>query len=240
MKIFAISDLHLSFNENIDKPMDKFGDGWENHAERLKAAWEENVSDGDIVLIPGDISWGLKLDEAMADFEWLHTMPGTKIISKGNHDLWWSRIQYLNSLYEDIVFLQNECYVPPCEGLVIVASRGWPYPGSEEYTEHDEKIYSRELQRLRLGLEDARRRAPDARIIACLHYPPTDPSGRQTGFTDLLEEYGVWKCIYGHLHGYPAFLRGVKGELRGIQYQLVALDYLGARPKLIWDTDTDQ
>ena len=89
MKIFAISDLHLAFNENIDKPMDKFGEGWENHAERLKAAWEELITDGDLVLIPGDISWGLKLEEAIADFEWLHSLPGTKIISKGNHDLWW-------------------------------------------------------------------------------------------------------------------------------------------------------
>ena len=166
MKIFAISDLHLAFNENIDKPMDKFGEGWENHAGRLKAAWEESISDDDLVLIPGDISWGLKLEEAMADFDWLHTLPGTKIISKGNHDLWWSRINYLNSLYDDIVFLQNECYVPGCTGIVIVASRGWPYPGSEEYTEHDEKIYARELQRLRLGLESARAKAPESRIIA--------------------------------------------------------------------------
>lgn len=239
MKIFAISDLHLSFGENIDKPMDKFGEGWEHHAERLKAAWEERISDGDIVLIPGDISWGLRLEEAVNDFEWLHSLPGIKIISKGNHDLWWSRIKYLNSLFDDIIFLQNDCYVPEIGNLVIVASRGWPYPGSEEYTEHDEKIYARELQRLRLGLEAAKAAAPDARIIACLHYPPSDPAGRQTGFTDILEEYGVWKCIYGHLHGYAAFGRGIKGELRGVEYQLVALDYLGAQPKLIYDSDSD-
>ncbi len=239
MKIFAISDLHLSFGENIDKPMDKFGEGWENHADRLRSAWEENISDGDIVLIPGDISWGLRLDEALADFAWLHSLPGIKIISKGNHDLWWGRINYLNSLYDDIIFLQNDCYVPACEGIVIVASRGWPYPGSEEYTEHDEKIYNRELQRLRLGLEAAVKASPGSRIIACLHYPPSDPAGRETGFTKLLEEYGVWKCIYGHLHGWPAFGRGIKGELRGVTYQLVALDYLGARPKLIYDTETE-
>ena len=237
MKIFAISDLHLAFNENIDKPMDKFGEGWENHAGRLKAAWEALISDEDLVLIPGDISWGLKLEEAVADFDWLHSLPGTKIISKGNHDLWWGRINYLNSLYDDIVFLQNECYVPECSGIVVVASRGWPYPGSEEYTEHDEKIYARELQRLKLGLEAAKARAPEARIIACLHYPPSDPAGRQTGFTDLLEEYGVWKCIYGHLHGYAAFGRGIKGMLRGVEYRLVSLDYLGAKPKLIYDSE---
>jgi predicted phosphohydrolase len=233
MKIFAISDLHLSFGENIDKPMDKFGEGWENHAARLKTFWEESINDGDLVLIPGDISWGLRLDEAQADFEWLHSLPGTKIISKGNHDLWCGRINYLNSLYDDIVFLQNECYVPECGGIVIVASRGWPYPGSDEYTEHDEKIYAREIQRLRLGLEAARSKAPDCRIIACLHYPPSDSEGRQTEFTDLLEEYNVWKCIYGHLHGMPAYATGIKGIVRGVEYMLVSLDFLGAEPKLI-------
>lgn len=239
MKIYAISDLHLSFGENIDKPMDKFGEGWENHAGRLEKVWDEKISEGDLVLIPGDISWGLRIDEAAADFEWLHDRPGIKIVSKGNHDLWWGRINYLNSLYDDVIFLQNDCYVPKCGDIVIVASRGWPYPGSEEYTEHDEKIYARELQRLKLGLEAAKKKAPDARVIACLHYPPSDPAGRKTGFTDLLEEYGVWKCVYGHLHGWPAFGRGIKGQLRGVEYQLVALDYLGAQPKLIYDTEME-
>ena len=240
MKIFAISDLHLSFGENIDKPMDKFGDGWENHAVRLRESWEELVSEGDLVLIPGDISWGLRLDEAIADFDWLHSLPGIKIISKGNHDLWWNRIKYMNTLYEDIIFLQNDCYLPENTDLVITASRGWPYPGSDEYTEHDEKIYARELQRLKLGLDAAKAKAPDARIIACLHYPPSDPAGRETGFTQLLEEYKVWKCVYGHLHGSAAFGRGIKGECRGVQYQLVSLDYLGARPRLIYDKETDE
>ena len=240
MKIFAISDLHLSFGDNIDKPMDKLGDGWEQHTERLRAYWEELVTDEDIVLIPGDISWGLRLEEALADFEWLHSLPGIKILSKGNHDLWWNRINYLNSLYEDIVFLQNDCYEPSCGGVVITASRGWPYPGSDEYTEHDAKIYAREIQRLRLGLDSAVRKAPEARIIVCLHYPPSDPSGRITGFTEVLEEYHVWKCIYGHLHGQVAFGRGIKGQVRDVEYRLVSLDYLGAKPKLIYDSDNPE
>lgn len=235
MKIYAIADLHLSFGENIDKPMDIFGMGWEQHAERLEHAWREMVTEKDLVLLPGDTSWGLKIDEAMADFDWLHSLPGTKIVSKGNHDLWWGRIKYLNSLYEDIVFLQNDCYEPECGGIVITASRGWPYPGSDEYTEHDEKIYSREIQRLKLGLDAAKAKAPDSRILVALHYPPSDPGGRVTGFTEVLEEYGVWKCIYGHLHGQVAFGRGIKGEVRGVKYQLVSLDYLGARPKLVYD-----
>lgn len=239
MKIFAVADLHLSFNENIDKPMGVFGAGWENHTGRLRSFWEENVGNDDVVLVPGDVSWALKLEEALADFAWLHELPGTKIISKGNHDLWWNRIQYMNSLYDDIVFLQNDCYAADGGKIVITASRGWPYPGSDEYTEHDEKIYARELIRLRMGLDAAKSKAPDAKIIACLHYPPSDPTGRRTGFTDILEEFGVWKCVYGHLHGQNAFGRGIKGQVRGVEYQLVSLDYLGAMPKLIYDGEYD-
>lgn len=239
MKIFAIADLHLSFSENIDKPMDKFGMGWENHTERLGKAWRKLVSDEDIVLIPGDISWALKLEDAMDDFEWIHSLPGIKIISKGNHDLWWGRIQYLNSLYDDIVFLQNECYKTEGHNIVIIATRGWLYPGSDEYTQHDEKIYAREVHRLRLGLDAAAKAYPDASIIACLHYPPSDAGGRETEFTRVLEEYGVWKCVYGHLHGQIAYGRGIKGNVRGVSYQLASLDYLGAIPKLIYDSDTD-
>ena len=237
MRIFAIADLHLSFNINIDKPMDKFGPGWEGHPGRLKENWEKTVTDNDVVLIPGDISWALRIEEAMEDFEWIHRLPGTKLISKGNHDLWWNRIQYLNSLYDDIIFLQNECYVIEGENIVVTASRGWPYPGSPEYTEHDEKIYARELGRMKLGLDAAVKAAPGSRIIACLHYPPSDPSGRETGFTRLLEEYKVWKCIYGHLHGMPAYNTGIKGWVRGIEYRLVSLDFLDSVPKLIYESE---
>ncbi len=238
MKIFAIADLHLSFSKNIDKPMDKFGPGWENHTENLRDNWIRLVSDGDIVLIPGDVSWAIKLEDAMDDFEWIHNLPGKKIISKGNHDLWWNRIRYLNSLYDDIIFLQNDCYVVKGEDITIAASRGWPYPGSEEYTAHDEKIYARELGRMKLGLDAALKAAPDSRLIACLHYPPSDASGRETEFTRLLEKYGVWKCIYGHLHGMPAYSTGIRGSVRGIEYILTSLDYLGAVPKLIYDSES--
>lgn len=233
MRLFGISDLHLSFSENIDKPMSVFGSGWENHAERLRTAWLENVTEEDAVVIPGDISWALKLEDAEADFRWIHKLPGRKIISKGNHDLWWGRINYLNSLYDDIIFLQNDCV--DMGDFVLVASRGWPCPSSDEYSEHDEKIYARELMRLRLGLEAAEAKAPGKPVFVCLHYPPGDQSGASTEFTDVLEAHNVKKCIYGHLHGYPAFVSGIRGRVRGIDYYLVSLDYLGARPKLIYD-----
>ena len=237
MRILAIADLHLAFDERVNKPMDMFGSGWENHAERLKSAWLQMVDDDDIVLIPGDISWGLRLEEAMTDIEWLHQLPGTKLISKGNHDLWWSRIHYMNSLYDDIIFLQNDCYYLHHENIVICATRGWPYPGSDEYSEHDEKIYNRELQRLRLGLDAAKQLAPGADLIVALHYPPSDVSGKSTEITDLLEKYGAKICVYGHLHGSVAYGLGIKGVHNNIDYKLVSLDYLGCTPKILYDSD---
>ena len=264
MKIYALGDTHLSFNENIDKPMDVFGYGWENHTERLEKAWNEVVGEDDYVLIPGDLSWALKLEEALTDIEWIHNLNGKKIISKGNHDLWWSRINYLNTLYDDIVFLQNTSYYIREANVVCCATRGWPYPGAVEYSEHDEKIYRRELIRLRMGLDDARRkiaearkqsgdvgeqgeqtegsgvgddRTKDARLIVALHYPPSDAKCKETEFTKLLEEYGVSDCVYGHLHGAVAFESGPRGMYRGVNYSLVSIDYLGCKPKLIYDSD---
>ena len=239
MKIFAIADLHLSFNENIDKPMDIFGGGWDHHTDRLSEAWLSMVSPEDIVIIPGDISWAMRIEDAMADFQWIHNLPGTKLISKGNHDLWWNRIKYLNTLYDDIIFLQNDCYYVEELNTVICATRGWPYPGSEEYSQHDEKIYKREAGRLKMGLDAAKKSAPDARIIAALHYPPSDAGGRVTEFTRILEDYGVSECLYGHLHGMGSYSKGIKGDVRGVNYRLVSLDYLGAIPKLIADSDCE-
>lgn len=237
MKLLAIADLHLANDKNIDKPMDLFGVGWENHANKLKDSWLNLVSDEDIVLIPGDISWGLKLEEAMPDFEWIHSLPGKKLISKGNHDLWWSRIKYLNSLYDDITFLQNECFYIESENIIICATRGWLYPGSDEYTEHDEKIYKRELQRLKLGLDSARNISKDANLVVALHYPPSDANAKETEFTKLLKEYNAKYCVYGHLHGPLSFGHGIKGNHNGIEYKLVSLDYLGAIPKIIYTSE---
>ena len=223
MKIFAIADLHLAFDERVDKPMDMFGVGWENHVERLKAAWIERVSNEDIVLIPGDISWGLRLEEALTDIKWIHELPGTKLISKGNHDLWWSRINYLNSLYDDVVFLQNDCYYVESENIVICATRGWPYPGSDEYSEHDEKIYRRELQRLKLGLDAAKSLAPDADLVVALHYPPSDISGKSTELTVLLSQdlcirtsartCSIWSGNQG-----PAQRRSIQAGITGLPW----------------------
>ena len=111
MSIYAIGDLHLSFDERIQKPMDIFGDLWADHSARVKENWRSKVRDGDTVLIPGDVSWGLRLDEALADFRWIHELPGRKVITKGNHDLWWTSINKMNQMFDDILFLQNHCHL---------------------------------------------------------------------------------------------------------------------------------
>lgn len=231
MKVYAIGDLHLSFDERIEKPMDIFGPNWVDHPKRVKEHWEASVAPEDVVMIPGDISWGLRQEEALADFAWIHSLPGKKVITKGNHDLWWTSITRLNKLYEDMVFLQNQCYLVD-EDLAICGTRGWICPGTEGFDQHDRKIYERELIRLRFSLEDARAKGAKE-IIAALHYPPTNDKMQESGFTALLTEFGVKCCVYGHLHGKDAFPHGLKGVFGGVEYRLVSLDYLEGKPQLI-------
>ncbi|WP_312091665.1 metallophosphoesterase, partial [Aminipila sp.] len=227
MKIFAIADLHLSFDERVGKPMDIYGGQWINHTDRLKENWEETITKDDFILIPGDISWALKKEEALADLEWIHKLPGKKIITKGNHDLWWTGIGKLNKLYEDMVFLQNDFYA--IEDIAICGSRGWICPGSDEFCKHDNKIYDRELLRLEFSLSAAEK-AGFKRIIGMLHYPPTNDRMQQSGFTELFARYGAEQVVYGHLHGKDGFKNGFKGVMNGVSYHLVSLDYVQCKP----------
>ena len=229
--IYAIGDVHLSLDERIKKPMDVFGPKWENHAERLRDNWVSKVKSGDLVIICGDISWGLKLEEAMADLLFLDGLPGHKIITKGNHDLWWGSVSKLNNISDGMTFLQNTAYVDE-EGTAIVGTRGWICPGTDGFDAHDQKIYDREQIRLRLSLEDAVGKGAK-KIIASLHYPPSNDRFEESGFTRLLEEFGVSTCVYGHLHGKDAFKNGYKGIWNGVEYKLVSLDYVEASPVLI-------
>ncbi|MDY2960625.1 MAG: metallophosphoesterase [Hornefia sp.] len=232
MSIFAVGDLHLAFDSRIEKPMDIFGDKWKNHPQRLKKFWTENVKENDTVIIAGDISWGLRLQEAMADFEWIHGLPGKKIITKGNHDLWWNSINKMNSLFDDITFLQNHCYVVEDMDVGIAGTRGWICPGTEGFDAHDEKIFTRELIRLEFSLKEAKSSGVGD-IIAALHYPPTNDKHQPSQFTEMLTDYGVKTCIYGHLHGKDSFKRGFQGVLDGVEYRLVSLDYLECKLKIL-------
>ncbi|MBS5334360.1 MAG: metallophosphoesterase [Anaerovoracaceae bacterium] len=237
MKIFAIGDLHLSFDKSVQKPMDIFGPMWHDHTDRLQKNWIETVNEEDTVIVCGDISWGLRLKEAASDFEWIRSLPGRKLIFKGNHDLWWQSAGKLNKLYGDdkLIFVQNDAVVVECgergeKSVAVCGSRGWTCPGSEGFSAEDEKIYRRELIRLEMSLKEGASREVDS-IIGVLHFPPTNDNKQSSGFTELMSNYNVKTCVYGHIHGTDAFKNGLQGILNGVRYELVSLDYLNARPK---------
>lgn len=226
MSIYAIADLHLSFT--AEKPMDIYGGEWVNHTERIRRNWEEMIRAEDTVILSGDSSWALRLEEAKTDLKWISELPGKKILIKGNHDLWWNSVNKLNALFENMFFLQNNFY--EAEGWAICGSRGWICPGDDEFTAQDEKIYLRELGRLRLSLDGAAKAGYEGRIIGAIHFPPAGDSLGRSGFTDLFREYGVKKVVYGHLHGKDAYGNGLKGTRNNVEYILTSTDYLKCMP----------
>ncbi len=221
MKIFSISDLHLS--GMCDKPMNVFGAGWENHIEKIKADWNEKVSDEDAVLICGDTSWGTVLEEGLYDLRTLKSLKGKKVFIRGNHDYWWNGITKLRDGAPDgtFYFLQNDCI--RFDGVVICGSRGWTCPGSSDYTDHDEKLYMREAERFKLcfGQVEKVRESGD-KLLVMVHYPPFSLKSPDTLFTGLFEQNKADKVIFGHIHGEAYFpLRTVKS---GIEYLLTSCD----------------
>ena len=226
MAIWAIADLHLSHDRA--KPMDIFGPCWENHAEKIAANWRRLVGGDDLVIVAGDISWAMQLSGAADDMNWIAALPGRKLLLRGNHDYWWSSISKVRAaLPPGMAALQNDHYV--FEDWAICGSRGWICPGEEGFdSEHDEKIYRREIGRLELSLESARL-AGRERIVAALHYPPFNRQGSPSGFTELLERYGVSYCVYGHIHD-EGRDRLFQGERGGVNYIFVAADGVDFTP----------
>ncbi len=222
--IYVISDLHLSLS--TDKPMDVFGAHWIGHFDKIKRDWQERVTDEDLVLIGGDTSWAMSLEEADRDLLAIDALPGRKIIIKGNHDYWWSSLNKMQGLYPSIDFLHNNFYVH--KEIAICGSRGWLCPNDATFSEHDEKIYRREAQRLELSLAAAKKEGFH-RIITMLHYPPTNDKMEPSLFTELIERYEVETVIYGHLHTEKAFKMGYKGCWKETMVYLTACDYLDFR-----------
>lgn len=225
MKIFAIGDLHLPGGQ--EKPMDVFGGHWAEHAERIAAAWLERVSPEDLVLVPGDLSWAMTLDEAREDLDYLGRLPGKILLVRGNHDYWWNGIgKVRKALPANVHAIQND-YVALGQ-IAVCGTRGWTLPGTEGFGPDDEKIYLREIERLRLSLESAVK-AGLKPTIAMMHYPPAHRSRAPTGFTELLERFGVRLCVYGHLHG-DSQRGALSGPVRGVCYRLVACDAIDFAP----------
>lgn len=226
MAIYVIGDLHLSFG--VDKPMNIFGDNWENHAEKIKNNWIKKVKEEDTVIIPGDFSWAMYLEESEKDFQFLNSLPGRKILSKGNHDYWWTTVTKMYKFlkekkFENIDFLYNNSYL--IEDKIIVGTRGWiTNPKSEE----NYKILKRENDRLKISLNSGIKQfGNDKEIFAFIHYPPffKEMVPEEINFRATLEKYNVSKCVYAHLHG-DSHKEAIEGEINGISYRLASSDYL--------------
>ncbi len=220
MRIFAISDLHLSFG--TDKPMDVFGPQWVGHADKIRTDWDARVGADDWVLVGGDTSWGLGLDEAKPDLDWLGARPGRKVLIKGNHCTWWSsRTKVEAILHPSIRLLQNDA-VRLDDGTVVVGTRLWDPPGAPWADADAPKIFQREIGRLKLSI-DAGKKLGGTRTWALIHYPPKYTDGRETEAVPMLKAAGVEVCVYGHLHG-KDHKHGFQGHADGIDYHLTACD----------------
>ncbi|MBQ7164446.1 MAG: metallophosphoesterase [Clostridia bacterium] len=230
MKVYAISDLHLS--TTAEKPMDVFGGRWVNYMEKICADWTEKVGENDVVLIAGDISWAMKLDDALTDIKTLADLPGKKVMIRGNHDYWWNGISKIRAgLPEGFYCLQNDCLRFP--GVVLCGSRGWTVEGSPEFGEQDKKIYLREAERLKLAFFQVEKIRRESDIVICMiHYPPFNARRDNSLFTDIFEKYGVNKVVYGHLHGKDS--RADKYLVKnGIEYFLTSCDQVDNKLTLI-------
>lgn len=227
MALYAISDLHLSLSG--DKPMDVFSEAWKDHDVRIKENWIAKVKEEDTVLLAGDLSWSMSMEDGKAELDFVAALPGRKIISKGNHDYWWGSITKLNAMYPNMDFIQNNFFT--YEDYAICGTRGWVLPGSVLFKEEDEKIYQRELLRMKMSL-DAAKKAGYEKIIVMIHYPPVNETFKDSAFTDIFEEYEVEKVIYGHLHG-NSLKRVMTGYRKGIEYILTSVDFIDFDPILL-------
>lgn len=221
MKVYAISDLHLSFSE--DKPMDIFGKSWEGYLEKIERDWQSKVSDDDVVLISGDVSWAMKLENAVLDLQFFTKLKGTKILIRGNHDYWWNGISKIRSVLPEKTFaLQNDSV--KIGNVIFCGSRGWAVEGSQDFDEKDRKIYLREVERFKLALIDANKKRKNGDKLICLiHYPPFNVRLENSLFTNLFEENKVDKVVYGHLHGKDSKTYFSYNK-NGVEYLLASCD----------------
>lgn len=239
MSVFAIADLHLSTLKSTDKSMEVFGKRWDGYISRIEKNWKNLVTDQDTVIIPGDVSWALSLEEAESDLRFLEALPGKKIIGKGNHDFWWATMRKHEAFFEkheikSISFLFNNAH--ETDEYIIAGTRGW-------YLEEDaknapdnadfKKLMNRERLRLKTSLDAARVLSEKSGkpIFAFMHFPPFWNEKESEGLIDLLCEYGVGRVYFGHIHGNytvaPSF------EYRGIEMHIISADYLGFIPKIV-------
>lgn len=225
MSLFAIADTHLSFG--ADKPMDTF-EGWQNYTARLEKNWNSVVDKDDFVVIAGDISWAMDFNGLLPDFEFINKLNGEKIIIKGNHDYWWNTLTKMNKFlveneFDTIYFLQNNSY--DFNDFAVCGSRGWFFESEEE---HDEKVLNREVIRLKMSLDSSK----NEEKIVFLHYPPIATNGKCEEILEVLKDYGIKNCYYGHLHGVAAKY-AIDDVVDEIKFKCISADRLNFAPYLI-------
>ena len=232
MSLFVIGDTHLSFG--TAKPMDIFA-GWENHTERLREAWCSTVQPEDTVVLAGDISWGMTMQEALPDFRWLDALPGReKIILKGNHDYWWATMKKMQEFLEEnslttLRLLHNNCYAYGEWG--ICGTRGWVNMEPGEAPPDDEKVSAREAQRLDVSLKAAE--AQGLKPVVFMHYPPIYAGSCNYPILEVLWQHPVTDCWYGHVHGRSLHRHAINGERDGIRYHLISGDFVQFTPQKV-------
>ncbi len=238
MAIYTIGDLHLSTNARTNKSMEVFGRRWQGYVDKLSRSWEAVVTPADTVVIPGDISWAMKLEEALPDFRFLDSLPGQKLIGKGNHDFWWMTVKKMNAFFEEnqlstLHILNNNAYL--VEGQVLCGTRGWFMDEKQQVAVGEvdyDKIINREVIRLRLSLDEAVRLQKETAettgltppISVFLHFPPVWMDFVCRPFVDTLHEYGDPDCYFGHIHG--CYNLPLHTEFEGIRLRLVSSDAL--------------
>jgi len=229
MAVFVISDLHLSFGNN--KPMDIFGVRWENHEKKIEQGWEiSGITDEDVVVIPGDISWALKLEDTHLDFTFLENLKGLKIIGRGNHDLWWTTETKVKKMFwgndiNTVKLLHNNAF--ETDEYTICGTRGWYYDEKNAPADTDyNKIINREVIRLELSLTQGAKFGKE--ILVFMHFPPVFKDYVCAELIEMLKKYGIQRCFFGHIHSVydipPVF------EYGGIRFELVSADYLNFIP----------
>ncbi|MFN4251123.1 metallophosphoesterase [Deinococcus sp.] len=232
MRVYAIADLHLA--TVTPKPMTVFGPNWAGHPQAIFDQWQELVRPQDLVLLPGDLSWAMRLPDAMTDLAPVAALPGTKILLRGNHDYWWPTAAKLRAaLPPGMLAVVNDAV--RVENVVVCGSRGWLTPGHDPLSDDDTRLLTREAERLSLSVKAARAlRQPGDHLILMLHYPPATPPYPANPITRVIDDACPDLIVYGHLHGVP-----VERSMRhvgGVPAHLVAADGLKFRPRLLFDT----
>ncbi len=227
MAIYTIADLHISFGE--DKPMSIFGENWEGHAEKIKNNWIAKVKPEDTIVLPGDFSWSMYLENTYKDFEYLNSLPGHKLLLKVNNDYWWTTLKNMKNYlkendFENIDFIYNNSFL--VEDKILTGTRGWNLLESE----NSSKMINRESIRLKLSIEDGiKKYGAGKEVIVFMHYPPITQSSicnnQFMDFIEIMKQYKVKRCYYGHLHG-KSHQDAIEGNFQGIDFKLVSSDYL--------------